>query len=212
MKIKNLFKDYNGEDFEITGLSTNTKTIKPGDLFLCIKGATIDRHDYIDEAVKNGAKALVTSKDVNTSVPYIKVDDVNKIYETLYRDFYDNPQDKLTLIGVTGTDGKTSTTTIIQELLGDDICGYIGTNGYACSKFNRETDNTTPGIESIYRILDEFVKAGCKYVAMETSSEAFYYGRLKNFHFRVGGLTNIDKEHLNTHKTLENYISCKKML
>ena len=212
MKIKNLFKDYNGDDFEITGLSTNTKTIQAGDLFLCIKGATIDRHDYIDEAVKNGAVALVTSKDVNTTVPYIKVDDVNEIYERLYRDFYDNPQDKLTLIGVTGTDGKTSTTTIIQELLGDDICGYIGTNGYACSKFNRETDNTTPGIESIYRILDEFVKAGCKYVAMETSSEAFYYGRLKNFHFRVGGLTNIDKEHLNTHKTLENYINCKKML
>ena len=64
----------------------------------------------------------------------------------------------------------------------------------------------------MYRILAEFVDAGCKYVAMETSSEAFYYGRLKNFHFKVGGLTNIDKEHLNTHKTLENYIACKKML
>ena len=66
MKIKNLFKDYNGEDFEITGLSTNTKTIKPGDLFLCIKGATIDRHDYIDEAVKNGAKAFIDIIDEAT--------------------------------------------------------------------------------------------------------------------------------------------------
>ncbi len=212
MKIKKLFNDYNGIDTEIKGLSTNSKSIKAGDLFICIKGAKIDRHDFIDEAIKNGASFLVTSKDVDVSVPYIKVDDVNAIYEDIYRKFYDNPQDKLTLIGITGTDGKTSTTTIIQELLGDDICGYIGTNGYACAKFNRETDNTTPGIESMYRILAEFVEAGCKYVAMETSSEAFYYGRLKNFHFKVGGLTNIDKEHLNTHKTLENYIACKKML
>ncbi len=212
MKIKKLFSDYKGLDTEITGLSTNSKTVKPGDLFICIKGAKIDRHDFIDEAIKNGASFLLTSKDEDVAVPYIKVADVNAIYEDIYRKFYDNPQTKLTLIGITGTDGKTSTTTIIQELLGNDICGYIGTNGYACSKFNRETDNTTPGIESMYRILAEFVDAGCKYVAMETSSEAFYYGRLKNFHFSIGGLTNIDKEHLNTHKTLENYINCKKML
>ncbi len=212
MEIKKLFKDYKGQNFDIKGLSTNSKDVKEGDLFICIKGAKIDRHDYINQAIENGAIALVTSKDVDVDIPYIKVNDVNAIYEDLYRNFYDNPQDKLKLIGITGTDGKTSTTTIIQELIGDDICGYIGTNGYACSKFNRETDNTTPGIESMYRILNEFVAAGCKYVAMETSSEAFYYGRLKKFHFSIGGLTNIDKEHLNTHKTLENYINCKKML
>ncbi len=212
MEIKKLFKDYKGQNFDIKGLSTNSKDVKEGDLFICIKGAKIDRHDYINQAIENGAIALVTSKDVDVDIPYIKVNDVNAIYEDLYRNFYDNPQDKLKLIGITGTDGKTSTTTIIQELIGDDICGYIGTNGYACSKFNRETDNTTPGIESMYRILNEFVAAGCKYVAMETSSEAFYYGRLKRFHFSIGGLTNIDKEHLNTHKTLENYINCKKML
>ena len=212
MKIKKLFKDYSGQDIDIKGLCTNSKNVQDGDLFICIKGAKIDRHDYIDEAIKNGAICLVTSKDVKASVPYIKVDDVNAIYEKLYREFYDNPQDKLKLIGITGTDGKTSTTTIIQELIGDDICGYIGTNGYACKKIGGETDNTTPGIESMYKILSNFVNAGCKYVALETSSEAFYYGRLKNFHFNVGGLTNIDKEHLNTHKTLENYIACKKML
>ncbi len=212
MEIKKLFKDYKGQNFDIKGLSTNSKDVKKGDLFICIKGAKINRHDYINQAIENGAIALVTSKDVDVDIPYIKVNDVNAIYEDLYRNFYDNPQDKLKLIGITGTDGKTSTTTIIQELIGDDICGYIGTNGYACSKFNRETDNTTPGIESMYRILNEFVAAGCKYVAMETSSEAFYYGRLKKFHFSIGGLTNIDKEHLNTHKTLENYINCKKML
>ncbi len=212
MEIKKLFNDYSGQNIDIKGLSTNSKTVKHGDLFICIKGAKIDRHDFIDEAIKNGAIAIVTNRDVKVGVPYIKVNDVNAIYENIYRTFYDNPQDKLKLIGITGTDGKTSTTTIIQELIGKDICGYIGTNGYSYGDFIGETDNTTPGIESMYRILKEFVDNGCKYVAMETSSEAFYYGRLKNFHFTVGGLTNIDKEHLNTHKTLENYINCKKML
>ena len=212
MKIKDIFKEYKGENIEIKGLSTNSKTVKEGDLFICIKGATIDRHDYINDAIKNGAIALVTAKDVKTNVPYIKVENPNKLLRYIYSTFYDNPQNKLTLIGVTGTDGKTSTTTIIQELLGNDICGYIGTNGYSCSKFSKETDNTTPGIESMYKILDEFVKVGCKYVAMETSSEAFYYGRLEGLHFKIGALTNIDKEHLNTHKTFENYLSCKKML
>lgn len=212
MNLSSLFKDYKGKDVEIKGLSTNSKTVKPDDLFICIKGATIDRHDYIDEAIKNGAIALVTAKDVDVSVPYIKVDNPNIILRDIYSTFYDHPENKLNLIGVTGTDGKTSTTTIIQELLGKDICGYIGTNGYAYKDFIGETDNTTPGIESMYKILDEFVRNGIKYVAMETSSEAFFYNRLQGIHFKVGGLTNIDKEHLNTHKTIENYIACKKML
>lgn len=212
MQLSALFKEYIGKDIEISGLSTNSKTTKAGDLFICIKGIKIDRHEFIDEAIKNGAVALVTSKDVDTTVSYVKVDNPNEILKDIYQRFYDNPQDKLIMIGVTGTDGKTSSTTIIQELLGDDICGYIGTNGYSCRKISGETDNTTPGIESLYRILDEFVKAGCKYVAMEASSEGFYYNRLQGLTFDVGALTNVASEHLNTHKTLENYIDCKKQL
>lgn len=212
MKLSSLFKDYKGKDTEITGLSINTQTINPGDLFICIKGATIDRHDYINEAISKGASALVVEKDVDVNVPYVKVKDVNAIQREIYANFYDNPQDKLEILGITGTDGKTSTATIIQTLLGSDTCGYIGTNGYSCAKFNRETDNTTPGISDLYRIFDEFVKAGCKYVAMEASSEGFYHQRLVGLNFKVGTLTNIDKEHLNTHKTLENYIECKKQL
>lgn len=212
MKLSELFKNYSGIDIEVTGLSINTKTIKPGDLFICIKGAKVDRHDYLDEAINNGAVALVTSKDVDVEIPYVKVDNPNDELFSIYSKFYDNPLSKLTIIGITGTDGKTSTTSIIQTLLGSDICGYIGTNGYSCSKFKRETDNTTPPINELIRIFKEFVDAGCKYVAMEASSEAFYYGRLKDITFGIGGITNIDSEHLNTHKTLENYIECKKML
>lgn len=207
MKLNELFPN-----LDIIGLKTNSKEVLPGDVFVCVSGAKVDRHDFIDEAIRNGAIGLITKKDVDTSVPYVKVDNPDDIIEDLYKDFYNNPQDKLKIIGVTGTDGKTTTTTIIQALIGDDFCGYIGTNGYSCSKFKKDTDNTTPGIEKLYMYLDEFVEAGCKYVAMETSSEAFYYKRLKGIEFEVGAYTNIDSEHLNTHKTLENYIDCKKQL
>lgn len=207
MRLKEIFPD-----LDFNGIKTNSKEVEKNDLFVCIKGANVDRHDYIHEAINNGAIALITGKDVEVDVPYYKVEDPNAIIEDLYKDFYNNPQDKLIIIGVTGTDGKTTTTSIIQTLIGNDTCGYIGTNGYSCAKFNKETRNTTPGIEKLYMYLDEFVKAGCKYVAMETSSEAFYYQRLKGIDFEVGAITNVDKEHLNTHKTLENYIDCKKQL
>ena len=207
MRLKEIFPD-----LDFNGIKTNSKEVEKNDLFVCIKGANVDRHDYIHEAINNGAIALITGKDVEVDVPYYKVEDPNAIIEDLYKDFYNNPQDKLIIIGVTGTDGKTTTTSIIQTLIGNDKCGYIGTNGYSCAKFNKETRNTTPGIEKLYMYLDEFVKAGCKYVAMETSSEAFYYQRLKGIDFEVGAITNVDKEHLNTHKTLENYIDCKKQL
>ena len=207
MKLKELFPN-----LDIKGIKTNSKEVSEGDLFVCIKGANVDRHDYIDQAIDKGAIALITAKDVDVIVPYVKVDDPNEIIEDLYRDFYDNPQDKLKIIGVTGTDGKTTTTTLIQSLIGDDRCGYIGTNGYSCKGISGDTDNTTPGVEKLYEIFSDFVAAGCEYVAMEASSEGFYHGRLKNIEFEIGAYTNVDSEHLNTHKTLQNYIDCKKQL
>lgn len=211
MNIQKLFPGY-PDEIEITGISVNSKDIQEGNLFLCKKGVKIDRHDFIEEAVNNGAAFLVTAREVKTSVPYIVVEDPNAIEEDLYRNFYGDPQDELKIIGVTGTDGKTSTTTMIQTLIGKEKCGYIGTNGYACAAFKRDTSNTTPGVDKLYQYFREFLDAGCKYVAMEASSEAFYYGRLKNITFDTSAITNIDSEHLNTHKTLENYVSCKKQL
>lgn len=212
-KLSELFKGYPLDfDLEIKGIKTSSKEIEEGDLFLCIKGLGVDRHDYIDDAIKRGATALVVSKDIDADIPYIKVDDTNAIIDELYRRFYDNPQDDLKIIGITGTDGKTSSATIIQTLIGADICGYIGTNGYSCAKFKKDTNNTTPDKDKLYGYFREFVDAGCKYVAMEASSEAFFYHRLDNITFEIGGISNITSEHLNTHKTLENYIDCKKEL
>ena len=138
-------------DTEIKGIKINSKEIEPGDLFVCTKGVNTDRHDFIEDAIKNGASAIVVSHDVNFDIPTIKVEDTNKILPIICSKFYDHPEEKLIIIGVTGTDGKTSTATIIQTLLGNDICGYIGTNGRSCYKFNKEINNTTPDSDKLFQ-------------------------------------------------------------
>lgn len=211
-KLKEIYDDIN-EDVNIKGVSINSKEISKGDIFVCTKGVTTDRHDFIDEAIKNGASAIVVSrKDIKKSVPTVYVEDTNKELPRLCAKLYDYPYKKLKMIGVTGTDGKTSCTTVIQTLLGDDICGYIGTNGCRCKDYFESTPNTTPDVHKLYKYLDTFVQKGCKEVAMETSSEAFFRNRLNDIEFDISLLTNITSDHLNIHKTLENYIECKSKL
>jgi len=199
-------------DVIIKGIKINSKEVEPGDLFVCTMGVTVDRHDFIDEAVQKGAVAIVVSRDVEANVPVIKVKNTNEELSNICAKFYDHPEKKLKIIGVTGTDGKTSTATIIQTLLGMDICGYIGTNGRRCSKFDKEINNTTPDSDKLYEYFYDFVQAGCKYVVMEASSEAFFRKRIDDISFDGGVITNITKEHLNIHKTFANYIDCKAQL
>ena len=195
---------------KINNISINSKQVTKGDIFVCVKGINTDRHDFIDEAINNGASAIVVSHDVGEkNVPVIKVEDTNKELHRLSKIFYDKPDEKLTMIGITGTDGKTSTTTIIQTLLGKDNCGYIGTNGYSYKNIKGNTDNTTPECHKLYSYFNEFVNNGCKYCSMETSSEAFFRNRLEGIEFDISGITNITKEHLNSHGSYENYIDCK---
>lgn len=197
-------------DVEIKGIKINSKNVNPGDLFICTDMGTLDRHDFIDDAIERGAAAIIVKKDVGEkSVPIIKVDNPNDYLPITCSKFYDEPEKKLKLIGVTGTDGKTTIATMIQTLMGNDICGYIGTNGYNCSKFNKDTDNTTPDSDKLYGMFDEFVKADCKYVSMEVCSEALMRGRVKNLEFDVSVISNITREHLNIHGTLENYVASK---
>lgn len=199
-------------DIDIKGIKINSKEIEKGDLFLCTKGVNFDRHEFIDDAIKRGASLIVVSKDVGKkSVPLIYVDDVDKIAPLLFQKFYDHPEKELKIISVGGTDGKTSSATIIQTLLGPDICGYIGTNGYGCSKFHRETNNTTPDSDKLYRYLRELKDSGCEYVVMETSSESYFHKRLEYLSYDGALFTNLTEEHMNIHKTFENYKHCKMM-
>ena len=200
-------------DTKIKSIKINSKEVTKGDLFVCTMGVTADRHDFVDEAISNGAAALLVSRDVgHKSVPVIKVPNTNREFPFLCQKFYDYPDNKLTMIGVTGTDGKTSVATIIQTLIGSHLCGYIGTNGRSCAAFTGDNPNTTPDADKLYAYLDEFVKFNCKYCAMEASSEAFFRGRLQSVMYDLSVHTNITSEHLNIHGTFENYVECKLQL
>ena len=211
--MKKLGELYDGfGDTEIKDIKINSKECEPGDLFVCTMGVTADRHYFAQEAFNNGAVAFVASKEIPVDAPTIYVADTNKELPLLCSKFYDHPEEKLKLMAVTGTNGKTTVASIIQDLIGDDICGYMGTNGIICSKFNEKIKNTTPDADRLYKYFNRFVESGCKYLSIETSSEAFYRHRLDNLKFIIGILTNITEDHLNIHGTLDNYIECKKQL
>ena len=206
-KLSELFET--SKDVNIKDIKINSKEVTKGDMFVCIKGVHEDRHKYIEEAIKNGASCIVCEKDIETSVPCIKVKNTNYILPKLCRDFYDFDSLNLKIIGVTGTDGKTTTATSIQYLIGSDRCGYIGTNGVSCKAFKKDSPNSTPDPTLLYKYFKEFAEAGCEYVVMEASSEGFLRGRLDDLYFVAGGYTNITWEHVNVHGSFENYVKCK---
>ena len=204
-KLSELYEGY--PDLVINDIKINSKDVRENDLFVCIKGVTVDRHDYVLEAIKNGACAIVASKTLNVDVPVIYVDDTNKELVRISRKFYDY-NDELDIIGITGTNGKTTIASIINDLIGED-CGYMGTNGIISKDFNRKIRNTTPDADRLYKYFKMFVDSGCKYLAMEASSEAFFRNRLDSLMFKVGIVTNITEDHLNVHKTIEHYVASK---
>ena len=197
---------------KIKGIKINSQEVEKGDLFICTKGVTADRHDYVNDAVSRGAVAIVASKKVDVDVPVIMVEDTNLELPRLCSKFYGNPEEKIKIYSVTGTDGKTSVATITQYLLGNDVCGYMGTNGRSCSKFNKDTNNTTADSDKLYEYFYDFLEAGCSCCMMESSSEAFFRGRLTNITYDIGAITNITREHLNIHGSFENYLESKLML
>lgn len=195
-------------DVFINDIVIDSRLVKKNDMFVCVKGINSDRHDFIPVAIANGASCIVGSKDIKCSVPYIKVDDPDAILVDLCKKNYDF-DDTLKIIGVTGTDGKTTTTTCVQTLIGSDLCGYIGTNGISCKKFSDTSNNSTPDPTILYKSFKRFKDAGCKYVVMEASSEGLYRKRLDGLDFIVGAYTNVTWEHINVHKTFENYLNTK---
>ena len=172
-KLSELYPNCGYEDVLIKGIKINSKEVIPGDIFVCTMGVTADRHDFMEEAIQNGAAAVVVQKDVKCSVPMIKVENTNQELPLLASRFYDHPEEKLDIIGITGTNGKTTVATIIQDLMGRDICGYLGTNGIICDKFQESIRNTTPDSDRLYGYFRRFVDNGCRYLSMESSSEAF---------------------------------------
>lgn len=200
-------------DFDtlISGISDDSRDIREGYLFVATKGFNVDHFDYIDKAILNGAVAIVCDREVDVSVPCVLVDNINALYPELCRKFYGVDTSSLSLIGITGTDGKTTSATIVQKLLNDDNskCAYIGTNGLLVDGKTYHISNTTPCISELYSSLSIVQEHKCKSLAMEVSSEALLHNRVQGLKYSIVAITNITEDHLNVHKTLKNYRACK---
>lgn len=197
-------------DIDILGISTDSRNIEPGFLFVATKGFNVDHYDYIGDAINHGAVAVIAAKDGVFSVPVFVVSDVDKELVLICEKFYDVTSHDFNFIGITGTDGKTTTATITRNLLNLYIpTAYLGTNGLFCGEDVYSTNNTTPCIEELYYYFSIVKKHHCKVIVMEVSSEALLHHRVDSILFDVIGFTNITEDHLNVHKTVENYRNCK---
>lgn len=190
---------------------TNSRLIKPGQTFVAIKGYTVDGHDYIEDAIKNGATAIIAEKEVKCSVPVTVVENSAEYYQKLLVKEYKDDFKDLKLIGITGTNGKTTSAWLTyQMLLGlGKKAAYIGTLGFICENYYKELPNTSPEILTIYKLLDKAKDLNCEYVVMEVSNFALDQKRIEGLEFVAGAFTNLTEDHLDYHKTMENYLEAK---
>ncbi len=204
-------------DIPITGISIDSRAVEPGHLFVAMKGGEVDAHDHIPEAIEKGAAAVVGDRAVSgLPVPYIRVDNSRRALTWIAAAFYDWPGQKLTVIGVTGTDGKTTTTNLVyQILLAAGIkAGMISTVNAVIGAEVLDTGFhvTTPDAHDVQRYLAKMVEAGLTHVVLETTSHGWAQYRVDACEFDVGVVTNITHEHMDEHGSYENYRLAKARL
>ncbi|WP_456275006.1 UDP-N-acetylmuramoyl-L-alanyl-D-glutamate--2,6-diaminopimelate ligase [Bacillus sp. AK031] len=199
---------------EIANLKNHHKKIDHGDLFFCIKGSEVDSHTLAKEAVLSGAAAVVSEKEIDLDVPVIIVRDSRRAMAILSDFFYHHPTRALRLIGVTGTNGKTTTTHLMERIFSaaGDKTGLIGTLYVKTGDEVIASKNTTPDSLTLQQLFSGFVKTGVKQAIMEVSSHALYQGRVHGCDFDVAVFTNITQDHLDYHRTMEEYKSAKSLL
>jgi UDP-N-acetylmuramyl-tripeptide synthetase len=178
---------------------------------VAVRGHEADGHDYVDHAVNAGAAALVVENPVEADVPVVVVDNSSAAEVSLARVFYGNPSSKVMLVGITGTNGKTSTAFILQSILqrSHGPTGIIGTVGIGTGGKLQAATNTTPSSSDLNRIIAGFIDEGCRAVVMEVSSHAAAQGRTGGLEFDTGIFTNISRDHMDYHGSLKNYIEAK---
>ncbi|MBQ6404476.1 MAG: UDP-N-acetylmuramoyl-L-alanyl-D-glutamate--2,6-diaminopimelate ligase [Bacilli bacterium] len=197
-------------DIEIKGITDDSRLVKKGFLFVATKGYNVDHYDYVNNAIENGCSFVIVDREIAISFPHLVVENINSLYRELCEKYYNVSSLDFSLIGITGTDGKTTTTTIVSQII-DDMA-YLGTNGLCVNKKEFKTNNTTPCVSELYNDLHIIKQNNCKSVVMEVSSEALLHNRVVDFLFDIVGFTNITGDHLNVHKTFENYVDCKMKL
>ena len=201
---------------EIMGISYNSKTTKPNVIFVCLTGEHVDGHEYAEEAVANGACACIVEKRLNSDMPQIVVNDSSETIAQIADLFYSSPSQKLNMIGVTGTNGKTTVTHLIQKLFEDngEECALIGTLGHKFSSTDiyRDAKHTTPQAPELQSILYRINEKGIKNVVMEVSSHALVQHRVDYCDFNGAVFTNLTQDHLDFHITMNNYFKAKAIL
>ena len=195
-------------------LEYDYRKIKPGDIFVALKGTLVDGHKYIAKALENGAVAVIVSEDVELKgdVTYFLVDDLRNRLGKIASNFYESPEKKLKIVGVTGTNGKTTTTYLIEQILGEESVARIGTVEYKIGDEIIEAPNTTPESLDIIKMSKKAVDKGLKYLVMEVSSHGLTSGRVDMLDFDVAVFTNLTPEHLDYHKDMDDYFAAKKIL
>lgn len=201
-------------DISIKDIKMDHREVKPGDLFFCVPGFTVDGHDYADAALKNGAAALVVDREMKVSVPVIKVPDVRRAMSLLASHFFNHPSNHMKMVGVTGTNGKTSVTHFLEQMLAslNVNTGIIGTMYTKYGNVTLESRNTTPESLVLQRLLANMQKAEVETVTMEVSSHALANGRIHGTRFDVAIFTNLSQDHLDYHNTMEEYARAKSLL
>ena len=202
-----------GIEFNVNDIQDDSRKIKENDIFVALIGSEVDGHSYIDKAIENGAKMLIVER-LDLKYPegiwVIQVNDLRNNLGFIASNYFDYPQNKLKVIGVTGTNGKTTSTYILESILKNS--SRIGTTG--CRILDKEypTNNTTPESLDLIKLMDESVKKGVEYFLMEVSSHALYQGRVNMLMFDSAIFTNLTQDHLDFHKTMENYFQAKALI
>mgnify|MGYP000848406590 CR=1 FL=1 len=203
------------DNIKIKGVTCDSKKIKEGYVFVAIKGEKSDGNDFIDEAINKGASIIFTENDIKMdNVLVKKVENTRETLARLCNEFYDYPTEKLKVIGVTGTNGKTTTTHLIHHMLRQHgvSTGLIGTLNIKINDREYKSQLTTPEAETIYHYLYKMVQEKVEVVVMEVSSHGLKNHRIYGINFDIGLHTNIERDHLNFHKTFDDYIASKKKL
>lgn len=202
-------------DLDITGIQMDSRLIEPGQLFVAVRGTQTDGHAYIDKAIEKGAVAVVCEQIPEVRQPgvtYLSTPDTEDAVGKLATTFYGDPTSKLDLVGVTGTNGKTTIATLLYDMFRH--FGYkVGLLSTVCNYIDGEaipTDHTTPDPITLNRLLGRMADEGCKYAFMEVSSHSVAQKRIGGLKFAGGIFTNLTRDHLDYHKTVENYLKAKK--
>ncbi|SNV47109.1 UDP-N-acetylmuramoyl-L-alanyl-D-glutamate--2,6-diaminopimelate ligase [Chryseobacterium taklimakanense] len=200
---------------KVSGIVFDSRKAVENSLYVALKGTLADGHSFIDSAVEKGAKVIICEflpENFNPEITYIKVKDSSKTLGQLASNYYGNPSEQLTLVGITGTNGKTSVSTLLFDVftaLGFK-CALISTVEYRIAGEVIPSTHTTPDVVTLNQILAKAVYEGCEYAFMEVSSHGIHQNRTEGLHFKVGGFTNITHDHLDYHKTFEEYLKTKK--